>query len=524
MAAPLKLKAIGASPGFASGPAFVAEPPSTVSEHAAFGSAELTAAVEAAIGELQDLSQGADPESGDIIDFQIEVLRDPTIADMATARTNAGENAVFAWVRTLDGYIRELEGADEEELRARAVDILDIKNRVLAALTGTPVRDFPAGSIYIGSDMEPSRFLAHDWSLGGGIALHNGSAAGHVALLARSRAVPMVIGAGPFTTASGQPVEVDGSDGLVILEAGHGSASSERIERATISVITPVADGGVLRTMDGADVRLSINLNAPDEINRISVSEVAGIGLMRSEFSVISLADAANEEKQVGIYRHALTWAEGKPVTIRMLDIGGDKPLAGLSAGEDRGLRLLLSRPEIARVQARALLRAGTFGNLRVMLPMVRFPSEVDEIREIFRQESAELTRRGVPNAMPPIGMMVEVPVAALTLDRFQTAEFFSFGTNDLGQYLVASTRDDGDFTARDATAIEAIMRLITQAAKLAGGKPLSICGDMAGDPQRAAELLAIGIRDFSMAPTQLPAIRSALVGLNADGTKAAGA
>ncbi|WP_040678349.1 putative PEP-binding protein [Rhizobium mesoamericanum] len=524
MAAPHRLKATSASPGVATGPAYIAEPPATVfmSPPAVSERAELAGAIETAIGELQHLAAGADAEGGDIIDFQIEVLRDPTITEMASARIDAGENAVFAWVATLDGYVRELESADEEQLRARAVDILDIKNRVLAALTGTPVGDFPPGSIYVGKDMEPSRFLAHDWSAGGGIALYGGSAAGHVALLARSRSVPMVIGAGRFAIEEGQLIGVDGDSGAVILQAGKENARPLQAEHPTTSAAA-ITDNGSARTADGLEVLLSINVNAPDEIERISAASTAGIGLMRSEFAVTSLADAANEDKQLAIYRRLLDWAGTRPVTIRMLDVGGDKPLSGLETSPDlRGIRLLLARPEIARVQARALLRAAIFGNLRVMLPMVTFPSDVDEIRQIFREEAAAFARRAIPHRDPPIGMMVEVPAAALMLDQFD-ADFFSFGTNDLLQYVAASARDDTDFAAYSEKAVPAVLRLIAYAVNLGGSKPFSICGDMAGDQRRTGALLAVGIRHFSVAPAQLPAIRSAIGGLHADGTRAAG-
>jgi phosphotransferase system enzyme I (PtsI) len=519
------MKATSASPGVATGPAYVAEPmaaaaspPSGLSGHS-----ELGDAIRQAIGALGDLATGTDPQSGDIIEFQIEVLQDPTLSEMVGARIDAGENIAFAWVGILDGYIRELEDSEEDQLRARAVDILDIKNRVLSILTGTPIDDFPAGSIYVGKDMEPSRFLAHDWSAGGGIALYAGSAVGHVALLARSRSVPMVIGAGRFATEGGQHIGVDGDSGVITLQTGKQRATPAPFDHRLAST-APIADNGTLRTADGCQVLLAINVNAPDEVNAIAAATTAGIGLMRSEFAVTSLGDAANEEKQFAIYRRLLDWADGRSVTIRMLDIGGDKPLAGLTGLPSlRGIRLLLARPEIARVQARALLRAAVFGNLHIMLPMVMFPSDVDDIRQIYRQESDELARRGVPHRIPPIGMMVEVPAAALMLDKFESADFFSFGTNDLAQYLIASPREDADFALYQAKAVPAVLRLLTQAVRLVGGKPLAICGDMAADPSRIADLLAAGIRHFSVAPAQLQAIRVAVTGLKADGTRAAG-
>ncbi|TAU48845.1 phosphoenolpyruvate--protein phosphotransferase [Rhizobium ruizarguesonis] len=522
MAAPLRLTAKSASPGIASGPAFLAEEPKAPSAAGGYGALEK--AIDISIGELERLADGADAESRDIIDFQIEVLRDPTIAEATDARMEADENVVFAWVATLDAYVGELEAADEEQMRARAVDILDIKNRVLGALAGTPIADFPPGSIFVGKDMEPSRFLAHDWSKGGGIALFAGSTAGHVALLARAKSVPMVIGTGRFSAADGDPVSVDGNAGAVTLQAG--SMLIPPLAPAQAPTADTQIESGELRTADGVPILLSININDPAEIDALDPA-TAGVGLMRSEFSITSVADAANEERQLAIYRRVLEQAGDRPVIIRMLDIGGDKPLAGLedlpglSASGLRGIRLLLARPEIARVQARALLRAAVFGRLSVMLPMVTFPDEIDRMRELFREEAEKLGRRSLLHRMPPIGMMVEVPAAALMLDTFGSAAFFSFGTNDLTQYLAASSRDDIDADAGNAA--PAVLRLLAQAVKLTAGKPVSICGDMAGNPHYLPGLLAAGLRHFSVAPARRPAIRSAIIGLNADGTKAAG-
>lgn len=524
MAEPLRLKAKSASPGIASGPAFLAErPDAAAAPRTAGGYGALEKAIDISIGELERLAEGADAESRDIIDFQIEVLRDPTIAEATGARMEEDQNVVFAWVATLDAYIGELEAADEEQMRARAVDILDIKNRVLGALAGTPIADFPPGSVFIGKDMEPSRFLAHDWSKGGGIALFAGSTAGHVALLARAKSVPMVVATGRFSALDGDPVRVDGDAGAVVLKAG--GMLIPPLAPAQAPAGDTQTESGELRTADGVPILISININDPAEIDAHDPA-TAGVGLMRSEFSVTSLADAANEERQLAIYRRVLEQAGDKPVIIRMLDIGGDKPLAGL---EDlpaldsslRGIRLLLARPEIARVQARALLRAAVFGKLSVMLPMVTFPDEIDRMRELFREEAEKLGRRALLHRMPPIGMMVEVPAAALMLDTFGSAAFFSFGTNDLTQYLAASTRDDLDADAGKAA--PAVLRLIAQAVKLSAGKPISICGDMAGNPHYLPGLLAAGLRHFSVAPARRPAIRSAITGLNADGTKAAG-
>jgi phosphotransferase system enzyme I (PtsI) len=317
---------------------------------------------------------------------------------------------------------------------------------------------------------------------------------------------------------------VDGDAGAVVLKAG--GMLIPPLAPAQAPTADTQNESSELRTADGVPVLLSININDPAEIDALDPA-TAGVGLMRSEFSITSVADAANEERQLAIYRRVLEQAGDRPVTIRMLDIGGDKLLAGLedlpglSASGLRGIRLLLARPEIARVQARALLRAAVFGRLSVMLPMVTFPDEIDRMRELFREEAEKLGRRSLLHRMPPIGMMVEVPAAALMLDTFGSAAFFSFGTNDLTQYLAASSRDDIDADAGNAA--PAVLRLLAQAVKLTAGKPVSICGDMAGNPHYLPGLLAAGLRHFSVAPARRPAIRSAIIGLNADGTKAAG-
>jgi phosphotransferase system enzyme I (PtsI) len=333
----------------------------------------------------------------------------------------------------------------------------------------------------------------------------------------------MVVGAGDFTVAEGAPITVEGDAGMVFLPAGNTVMRMVPRPAARRHENTEPSDNGMLNTADGKPVLLSVNLNDPSEVDAVSINAIAGVGLMRTEFAISSIADAANEEKQLSIYRRVLEWADGKSVTIRMLDVGGDKPLSGLEDvhAELRGIRLLLERPEIARVQARALLRAAVFGKLAVLLPMVTFPAEVEATRRIFEEEAGQLDRRGLPYRMPPIGMMVEVPAAAVMLDTFATADFFSFGTNDLAQYLAASTRRD--VTADSQKTSPAVLRILTNAARLASTKPMSICGDMAGNPQYLPALLAAGIRHFSMAPARLPAIRSALIGLNADGTTAAG-
>ncbi len=208
-----------------------------------------------------------------------------------------------------------------------------------------------------------------------------------------------------------------------------------------------------------------INIGHPSELAAVN-ADCAGIGLLRSEFLMASVADLANEERQYRLYGEVLQWAGERPVTVRLLDLGGDKTLGGFGDTERnpflgmRGIRLLLAHPDLLRVQARALLRAAVLGNLKVMLPMVTVASEIAETRRIFAEEAEGLSRRHVAARMPEIGMMVEVPAAALMLDTFVDADFFSLGTNDLAQYLSAAARDSGAVSSLHDRTLPALMRL----------------------------------------------------------------
>lgn len=533
MAAPREVEGQSASAGIACGPAHVAVdqaqqfPPHrsvTVERQA------LARAVQVAAAELEALIGRSDADSAEILDFQIEMLLDEEILELAFARIAVGDSAALAWAGGLDAYIADIEMSGDAVFSARAADVVDIRTRVLAVLAGRPVADFPEGSVFIAKDIAPSLFLAHDWSKGGGIALTGGSAVSHVALLARAKAVPMVVGLGELSAKSGEMILVDGTLGRAVINPPDGAAALEPVVVGQpVDELPETTRSGRLHTADAVPIGLWLNVNDASDFERLDPDAVDGIGLMRTEFLIATPADVIDEERQYDWYRRALAWAGHRPVTIRMFDLGGDKTIAGLGGAEDtsflgvRGVRFLLARPEIARAQARALMRAAAAGKLSVMLPMVTVPSELAAMSALFRQEAALLARRGIAHALPPLGIMVEVPAAALTLDLFGDAAFFSFGTNDLAQYLAAAARDNPAVAPLHPDSEHALFRLLTLAAGTAKaiGIPASICGDMAGAPDYAARLLACGFRDFSMAPSHLNAIRSAVAALTLDGPPA---
>lgn len=532
MAEMLRLQGFATSPGMAFGQVHLAgevEEAFTPASDCSSEHALLAKAIKDAVNALRRLAEMSGPESADIIDFQVEMLLDPEITEIIGERIDRGEGAAFAWVAALDEYIAGFAESDDEHLRARVSDINDIKNRVLAAMTGKPMADFPRGAVFVGKDIEPSRFLAHDWSAGGAIVLFKGSPASHVSMLARAKSVPMVIGTGPFTAPQEGRVLVDGDAGEVVFHPTDAEIRRAGGRIAARRRSTAKGNKACL-TADGVPISLSINVNDPTELAGVDREAIAGIGLFRSEFLIASDADLVNEDRQYEYYCQLLDWAGPKPVTIRLLDLGGDKPLPGHDASKAasflglRGIRLLLAREEILRVQARALLRAARRGNLKVMLPMVTLPAELAQTMQIFTEEAVLLHQRHIASHVPAIGMMVEVPAAALMLDTFNEAAFFSFGTNDLTQYLTAAARDDAAVASIHVYAASAVLRLMEQACGIAAAmeKPVSICGDMAGEPAFMPALLRCGLRHFSVAPTRLEAIRSKIAKLNADGTMAA--
>lgn len=529
-----RVQGVGASPGFAVGRAAImpsCERHPLHNSDARAGTEALTDAVAAALGSLQHLAQRSLPDSQAVLSFQIDMMLDPALLEMATDRMTNGNDAVFAWIAAMDNYIAGFQQSDDEGIRARAVDVIDIRNRVLDVMMNVPAKSFPPGSIYVGGDIEPSFFLTHDWTAGGGILLFDGSAVSHVAMLARARSIPMVVGVGAVELSSGQSLLVDGNTGIAIvdpLEADLPTVTAEPTRKGPSGIVASPTDGGRIETADGRAVTLSINVNDLHELDAVDPATTVGIGLLRTELLLPTPADIFNEDEQYAAYCRILQWAGDRPVTIRLFDFGGDKTLPALTGQHGsflglRGIRLLLQKPEILRVQVRALLRAARTGHLRIMMPMVTIAAEFEAARQIISSEAAALSRSGQPHAVPPLGMMVEVPAAALTLDTFAGADFFSFGTNDLGQYLAAAARDNPAVAGLHDASRAAIYRLLKIAMldAAAMNRPVSLCGDMAGDPACVADLLACGLRHFSVAPSHLQAVKASIMATRAGGQQA---
>jgi phosphoenolpyruvate-protein phosphotransferase (PTS system enzyme I) len=518
-----RIEGRSAAPGIALGPLVRLAPARHDARPNRSPAEERQALVDALAASQADLTALAreigDADAEAILSFQIALLEDDNLAAPGFARIAGGEVASRAWSAAIDAEIASYDEANDAYFRARASDLRDLRDRVLRHLAGEADQIVPSGVIVAAEDMPPSMFLATDWRAGG-LVLRRGSPSSHVAILARSRGVPMIVGVDVDHLENGNDALLDGDAGLLIVDPDADTRASYCQRRAEQSELRQTADSfrGPALTASGERVHVMINVTGLAELSGLDPADVDGIGLMRTEFLFQGREKLPSEEEQYQIYRRMLDWAAGRPVTIRTLDAGGDKPIAGLTQSGDlnpflgvRGVRLSLRHLDVFRAQLRALARAAVAGNLKVMIPMVTVPEELDRCRALLEQTLEDLHREGREAQMPPLGMMVEVPAAALTIEDFN-ADFFSIGSNDLIQYVAAASRDEPQLAdlARPSRAVFGLIRHVVDHADRSG-RETSLCGDLAGDPGQVAALLDQGLRIFSVAPGALGPVRAAI-------------
>jgi phosphotransferase system enzyme I (PtsI) len=515
-----------ASIGYASGPLFMIEAGTPVygpSGDPATEAQRLRDAIGAAATEVGDLMAATSGDAADILEFQQAMLEDDALSEPALASVEAGAaDASAAWTAVLDKVIAGYETSDNDYFRARSADLLDIRDRVLRILAGGKEAKAPQGAVLFGRDLTPTQFLAANWKNGGAIVLLEGSPASHVAMLARARGVPMIVGVGAMDAAN---------DDLVLVDAEHGHITvlpdnddrHEFLKSSTEYRLLMVAARNLLDkpsvTTDGEGVDVLVNVAVPADVDHLEIAHCDGVGLMRTEF--LFAKGLPDEETQLAAYRKVLAWAGSKPVTIRTVDAGGDKPVPGFTRDEGnpflgtRGIRLCLAQPEIFRVQIRALLRAAPAGNLKIMLPMVTLVSEYEAAKALFAEEAKVL---GV--TVPPLGIMVEVPAVAIAPEQFAGVDFMSIGSNDLTQYTMAAARDNGAVANLNDVRHPAVLKLIRMTAEFGESKgiPVSLCGDAGGDPAAIPHLLRAGLRQLSVAPAQLALAKAAIARTSSHG------
>ena len=515
--AELRLAGRPASPGFASGPVLrlLEQKVNRVSTGDPLREAEeLKHAIANALSSIAALAEHAEGEASEMLGFQLAMLEDDALSEAAFQSIALGQAADEAWRLALDTEIELYRSGDDEYFQARSADLEDIRDIVLDHLSGAHTKFLvPPGAIIAARDLAPSRFLSVDWSRGGAILLSEGSPTSHVAMLARARRVPMIVGLGELPDSSSSLILVDGALGQVIVSPHHETqveflkrqSADEAMARQASALENETAV-----TKDGRRISVLINIAGVEDLAHLDPKICDGIGLVRTEFLFGEGPRLPDEDTQYKAYRQMVEWAGDRPVTIRTLDAGGDKPIKGLTLdGESnpflgiRGVRLSLQRLDVFRIQIRALLRAASHGLLKVMVPMITVPSELDEVRALFQQEYESLIVSGIKAQMPLLGMMVEVPAAALAVSHFN-ADFFSIGSNDLVQYTTAAGRDIGAVAPLADLRHPAVLKLIeivaTHGEKT--GRDVSLCGDAGGDPDLIPLLLDAGIRSLSAAPS----------------------
>jgi len=488
--------------------------------------ADLEAAITAAAAAVAGLIERSEGEAAEMLGFQLAMLEDAELVTPALAEIDRGLAADAAWEAALGREITGYEMSADEYFRARAADLKDIRDRVMRALAGETTTMVRSGAILAGEDLAPSLFLETDWSQGGAIALGAGSATSHVAMLARSRGIPMAVGLGPSWPGDHGRAIVDGGMGHVIADPPPETVTAYARRAAALAARRDTERQYLhrpARRKNGDRLEVLVNVAGIDELASIDAGSCDGIGLMRSEFLFRDGAALPDEEHQYRAYRALLEWAEERPVTVRTLDIGGDKPIAGLTPKAEknpflglRGVRLTLARPDVFRIQLRALARAAVHGNLKVMLPMVTVPEEIGRSAALFKQCVEELKSEGMACALPPLGIMVEVPAAAMAPELFAAAAFFSIGSNDLTQYVTAAARDEASVAGLNDPAHPAVARLIAAVAAFGRERaiPVSLCGDMASEPKYLPLLIEAGVTSLSVAPAALARVKAAIAEL----------
>jgi phosphotransferase system enzyme I (PtsI) len=457
-------------------------------------------------------------------------------------RLVSAERAVVDEAEAIAGAIMAqaepgMPAEDRASLVRRAEEVREIGRRLVRNLTRAPFRSFaglPEGAVLVSESLRPSDAALLDPARLAGVATEEGGAEGHTSVMLRALGVPAVLGAPGIAhaIARGDLAVVDGSAGTIVLNPTPETLAAAR--RAVTAYARERQRFGKLRrlpaeTLDGETVELQANLELPLELPLVAQSGALGIGLLRTEFLFMNRETVPDEDTQTETYRSIIEAMGGDLVAIRVLDWGGEKDIEALStegivpevadpnpALGLRGIRLLLRHHELLETQFAAILRAAHAGPVRVMLPMVTAVGEVRAAREIYERVGRRLRRRGerIPEKLPPLGIMIETPGAALSADALALeAVFFAIGTNDLTAYTLAVDRGEAEVADLYDPLHPAVLRLVQFAteAALRMRMPVSVCGEMAANPQLTPLLLGLGLRSFSMTASAVPRVKQAV-------------
>lgn len=539
------IEGLGVSPGIAVGQVHVRESGSIAVPEYTIKAGEvnqehnrLTEALNTAkrqIGRIKakagSMPAAASEEVGFLLEAYEQMLGDSRLVRGAYRRISDERiNAEFAVQAEIKDITEDFAALDDSYIAARMDDIREVADRIIRALTKShvkPLNTVPKGSVIISEEMTPADTAQLNPKRVLGFATVLGGAQGHTAIMARALGLPAVLGApGLMRSArSGDTVVIDGNQGRIIVNPKASTLAAYEAKQAQhrrdLSRLVRLRRQPSI-TRDGIDISLGCNVELPIEMPGVVSAGPASIGLLRSEFMFMNRDDIPTEDEQFNIIKDIVTAMDGRTVTVRTLDIGGEKLAQAItqdigdsaqSALGMRGIRLSLRKPELMEAQIAAILRAGVFGPVRILLPMVSTVREVIKTREIIKRVAKKLKRKNVAIAdpLPPVGVMIEVPSAALTADAMASvSDFFAVGSNDLTMYTLAIDRTDEQVAGLYNPLHPAVLRLIqfTAESALRNRIPISVCGEIAGDPRFTALLIGLGIRELSMSAHSLGPVK----------------
>ena len=462
----------------------------------------------------------------------LEMLKDPMLDEYVGNGISSGLSASAAVKSACESIAAMFKDIDDEYLKARADDVRDVCKRILDYLDGTSehlFQNLPKDSVIVADQLFPSEMASLDFSRVRAIVLQVGSVTSHVCILAHNKGIPAVVGVEGCISkiVTGNIVIVrpalKGEGYEVIVDPSIAAKKCFLLSKAYDKAMQDAAVEDRFKPavgLDGAEYSVMANAGNVEEVRVAVESGADGIGLFRSEFLFMESSGWPSEETQFEAYREAALLCKGKPLTIRTLDIGGDKSLPYMQLGHEdnpflglRAIRISLGHPEIFKKQLRAILRASAFGEVRILLPMIAMLSELDDSRKLIQECQHELLSEGVKfDENIKVGIMVETPAAVFSSSKFAgSCAFFSLGTNDLTQYIMAADRGNPSVAYLYNSLDSAVLKAIEMTVESAGNIPVCVCGEMAAMPQAVKALASLDIRTFSVAPSAIPRLKHLL-------------
>ncbi len=463
----------------------------------------------------------------EIVGAHMELLDDPELIESARTAIANGKSAGHAWRQAIRATVDALQALRDVRMAERVDDLLDLESQVLAALQGdvgsSSARELPEKTILVTQELLPSQLVALDASRLAGICMAAGGATSHVSILAAAMGIPALVAMGPGLLAveDGTAAVLDAENGVLEIDPDRirlSAAEDELAKRRERRAAEQAAAQRECRTADGSRIEIFANVGSVAEAEAAVRNGAEGCGLLRTEFLFLERQSPPGEDEQATEYQRIAVALAGRPLTLRTLDIGGDKPIPYLPLPHEdnpalglRGVRTSLWRPDLLRMQLRAVLSIRPESQARILLPMVTDPAEIRTVRNMLEEECRAMRR----TTAVELGVMIETPAAAVMSDRIAAeADFLSIGTNDLTQYTLAMDRGHPELAARLDALHPAILRLIARTASAAAshGRRVAVCGGLASDPAAAPLLIGLGVHELSMVPSAIPQLK-ALIG-----------